>query len=534
MIKFAKAIAANTDLASAQAFIFPTQNINLAILVSAFGEDVFTKVRNIIGEFGGRFFELDGSAVEKLNQSFEELQKKFLGFDSFQLTLSAWQENILYIRTSGGHQGYLMRDGVLSPLLVEADSTTQLISGHIQEGDRMLFITNSLEGYLKAFSKEEGSALKQLIKVDTDTFEEEVTSALPQVERLEPVAAILIDYHSDLKQKPEIVSLEGEQVETKLGTHLPQIKLPHLSLKPKLLVGGLILMVLFISVILFIFFTRAESLPPQSEAPTDSQNQNPLSNLNPLPKPELFMDLSLVKEGFKTNNLSISQSNALLLDNEAKTLVLVDLKDKKNQILAGKEKLGDASLASLNGDFAFVFSDKGVVRVDIKSLTTQIVTKPDEKWGEIRDIVGFASNVYLLDTTGNQIWKYVPTESGYSDKFTYLTEDTKADFTQASSMQIDASIWVLKADTIEKFTRGAKDHYAMPEVGQIKSFVVSERGDHVYILSDDKLTVTDKTGKKVKEYTDDSLKFTEDLLIDEDDKILYLLQSNNLYTVKLP
>src|SRR5207249_1622549 len=93
----------------------------------------------------------------------------------------------------------------------------------------------------------------------------------------------------------------------------------------------------------------------------------------------------------------------------------------------------------------FIYSkDKGVLRVDTTNQKVTSVTKTDKEWGNVADIYGFGSNIYLLDTGRNQIWKYLPTSEGYSDKREYLTKDTKADFSSFLRMQIESSVYILK------------------------------------------------------------------------------------------
>ena len=227
--------------------------------------------------------------------------------------------------------------------------------------------------------------------------------------------------------------------------------------------------------------SEAQNLKKQMEEQTSSILLK--SDVSDFP---LFLDLDLVKKNFKATTLSLSDGKLLLLDPAVKTLVVIDISKKSPQILAGSEQLGEATAVSLNQGLAFIYSkDKGVLRVDITNQKLTAVSKKDKDLGEVKDIYGFGSNIYLLDT--GQIWKYLPTSGGYSDKREYLTKNTKADFTNAIRMQIESSVFVLNKDgSMFRFTKGDKDNFSYSGldkgVKDPKSFFVSSDTDDLYLL----------------------------------------------------
>lgn len=80
---------------------------------------------------------------------------------------------------------------------------------------------------------------------------------------------------------------------------------------------------------------------------------------------DLFISLDLIKQKFNTERMSFSVDTILLLDSNEKSLISVDTKLKTTSIIAGRQQLGQASIASLNGSNAFVYSpDKGIISVD--------------------------------------------------------------------------------------------------------------------------------------------------------------------------
>ena len=252
-----------------------------------------------------------------------------------------------------------------------------------------------------------------------------------------------------------------------------------------------------------------------------------------------FLDMDLVKKDFRAVSMSLSKDKLLLLDPGTKTLVVVDMAKKSNQILAGSDGLGEAVFASLNGSFAFVFSkDKGIIRVDSAKQKATTVSKADKDWEEIKDIYGFAGNIYLLDS--GQIWKYLPAADGYSDKREYLTKGTKADLANAIRMQIESSVYVLKSDgEILRFTKGDKDNFSydgLPSpVKSPKSLFVSSDTDNLYLLDsgNSRLLILTKTGGYKGQMMGSGFGSATDLVVDEKGKKVYLLERSKIYSVEL-
>jgi len=261
-----------------------------------------------------------------------------------------------------------------------------------------------------------------------------------------------------------------------------------------------------------------------------------------------FLDLNLVKNGFRANWMSLSGTNLLLLDPSSKTLVSIDVAKKSNKVLAGQDQLGSALLTSLNGNFAFVYStDKGIIRIDTTNNKATTVAKADERSSstnkdlkDVVDIAGFASNVYLLDKGNNKIWKYLATTDGFSDKKEYLNSGAKADFAGVIRMQIESSIYVLKANgTILRYTKGATDSFALTGLDKPlkdpKSFFTSSDVENIYILDsgNGRLVVVDKKGSYKAQYQGDKFSIASDIVVDAKNKKLYILDGSKIYSMDL-
>ncbi len=256
----------------------------------------------------------------------------------------------------------------------------------------------------------------------------------------------------------------------------------------------------------------------------------------------VFLSLDLIKEGFNSEELSFSVSNILVLDKNQKSLVSISTDNKIHKILAGETQLGTPKYMTLNGSNAFVYSDeKGVVRVDIDTQKSSTVSEVDKEWGSISSIFGFGSNIYLLDTIKNQIWKYVPTESGYSSMFTYVKDGQNINFSGADKLFIDYSVWVVKKSDPEiiKFTGGVKDFFGVANVDKplenIKNFFVTEEKDAIFVLDsvNSRVIVLKKNGEYLSQYRGDKFATATDLAVDEVKKKIYLLEGGKIYEIEM-
>lgn len=255
----------------------------------------------------------------------------------------------------------------------------------------------------------------------------------------------------------------------------------------------------------------------------------------------LFLDLSLIKKDFAAKNLSYSDGKILILDPQEKTLAAVDVTKKSQQVLAGEKQLGSAKIASLSDSTAFVYSlSKGVVKIDLGSQKDNVVAKSDSDWGQIVDVAGFGSNIYLLDSGKSKIWKYIPASGSYADKREYLSKDVKTDLTGAVRMQIESSIYVLKQNgEILRFTKGSSDTFSFQGLDQNLAnpvgFFTSSDVDNLYILDtgNSRILVVTKTGVYKQQYHSDKFTKATDLVVSEGGKKAYFLVDNKIYSLDL-
>lgn len=607
-LKIAQVVGLNTDQKAAQVISSTREDQTFLAVLEVSCDDAFTKGRQILSSLEDFYFDYEANIAEKLNATFAEVEKKFLNEDKYSLVLAIISAKVLYLIGKGEVVVYLKRENKLSSLL-SVGAPSQLVSGFLQEGDRLLFSTTNLSTFL-------GSDLEKTLNISIDSFEEEVGGKIGASDLEDQgLAALSVEVEQENLEIDPVSVSKAEQdaakdypvqpktliYKTILGKSVKLIGLLR-TYFPKSGRGRLILAALLIVIIAAGVGYKYKQTQDQQRQMQFSQKLQEgkdefnaakgLASLNPADaksriesakdkvnqalalKPKdsdalklkeqieqemptilqessvsefpVFLDLDLIKKGFQASLMSLSKDKLLLLDSSTKTLVIVDISKKSNQILAGEEKLGKAALASLNGTSAFVYSeDKGISKVDTSNSKISAVAKKDSSLGEIKDIYGFAGNVYVLDT-GNperaegQIWKYLPTPDGYSAAREYLNKEVKADFGGALRMQIESSIYILKSGgEILRFTKGDKDNFSysgLPSgVKDPKSIFVSSDTEDLYILDsgNSRLLILTKTGAFKGQINGGKFAQASDLVVDETGKKVYLLEGSKIYTADL-
>lgn len=548
MLKTVKVVGLNLDTEAALANVFQSSsaqaldkgtvgeaNLVFAALVYCVLDDAFTRSRQALAEAAETFFLSPGALGERLKEAFETIKKTLGEEGEVQILLGTAQEEenkttFYLIHQGEKFQALLQRDGQSSDLCtLEQDG--EILSGFLKEGDRVVMATKSLEELL-ALEK------KSLDTLPLESIEDEVAAMFSE-ERLLPLAAVILEKEPQIKVEEQISPVSVTRTPPFVLKLPAMFKfLPHHFNRRWLLVGIGVMLVVGLGGGLLI--RQLKNSPPKSTTSQQPPSTPPLEQANVIQVQEipLWLDLDLIKKDFTSQRLSLSHGQILVLDTTNKTLLTVSL-NKSPQILAGKEKLGEAKFASLNGDLAWILSeDKGLVRVDLGNKETEVVIKPDEKWKNISEIFGFANNIYLLDS--GQVWKYLPIAAGYSEAREYLQKETKADFSSVKRFQIDGSVWVLKTGgEILKFTQGVPDSFALSGLGQnIKdpqSFYVSDETENLYLLDggNNRLLVLDKKGNFVAQYESESFSQFTDLIVQEKERKVYLLEGSKIFVMDL-
>ena len=250
-------------------------------------------------------------------------------------------------------------------------------------------------------------------------------------------------------------------------------------------------------------------------------------------QPDLFFDISWVKNGGTSERFHLSDDTITMVDTKLGSLYTVPVSKKNADLLATNEIFKNVTAITSSGNNIYLLASTETGIID-KNGTTRI--GPDEQWGTIVDIEAFGGNIYALDTNGS-IGKYTgQEEGGVGEMKQWIAPDISVDLSQARSMSIDGSIWVLDDTSVRKF------HNTVPEVFYLKGDLLQspkqiythEEIDNLYILEDNRVIVFDKSGNYQEQYLWDGFKEATDIVVTKDPTKILILAKDKIYGIDLP
>jgi len=251
--------------------------------------------------------------------------------------------------------------------------------------------------------------------------------------------------------------------------------------------------------------------------------------------PELFLDLTLLSSGFKGDTLSASGGKVFILDKSGKRIVSVAISNKKSKVVAGPSVIDTAEDLASYQDNVFVLGGDGIYEVG--TTKTKVV---DKTWAGDALIKAFAGNLYVLDKSGNSIYRYQGNGDTFGDKQGWLAAGTRVDFSDTSQWTIDGAVYTLFPNSkMLKFNLGSPQNFApsgvIPEIGHIDSIYADPDNQGIYFLdkAGHRVVVTDKKGKYVAQYIGDQLSQVTGLVVSETDKKIILLTGDKLFSVDI-
>lgn len=258
-------------------------------------------------------------------------------------------------------------------------------------------------------------------------------------------------------------------------------------------------------------------------------------------EPELFFDVSLLKKNARATNISITDDTVGMVDGPGATAYALGVSTKNGQVVAGGEGYRGAQFVAAYGDKIYTLAASGIhmARTGDTKTILNVVPKASE-WGQISALVAFGGNLYLLDTQKSRIWKYVATETGFSELREYLNPDTLPNFSHATSMAIDGSVWIGTTDgKILRFTQGKENTFIPkgvdPAFGSDLVVFTSADTSGVYVLDrqQKRVVMLDKDGMYLAQYVWQGDMTPTQVVVSEKAKKIILLADGKLYSIGL-
>ena len=184
----------------------------------------------------------------------------------------------------------------------------------------------------------------------------------------------------------------------------------------------------------------------------------------------------------------------------------------------------------------YVISDTVVSSISKSSGTKKEIIKNDKDWNNEQAVVPYEGNIFVLDQ--KNVLKYVAGGSGFA-KSSYFTGGTP-DLSQAASMAIDGSIWILTKDgKILKYTKGKQDTFPLSGLDKPLQNPTRIATDitmtDVYVMDNgsSRIVVFDKNGAFQKTYNAPIIAKATEFDVNEASKKILILSGGKVWELDL-
>ena len=245
-----------------------------------------------------------------------------------------------------------------------------------------------------------------------------------------------------------------------------------------------------------------------------------------------FYDISLENKNADIQQIYKDDDTMVALD-KSQQAYIISL-PKKSIDTRKSSNLKDVISISYFQDEVYFLKKDGVYRLSPNDKTKKVIN--NDKWGNIKDMFSFSGNIYLLDNKKSDIYKYIPTNEGYSEKSSYFAKGQSINLEESNSIAIDGSVFIGFPESIVKFTSGLRDGFSTSypnEKLKLAKIFTDENTDEIFAWSkqDGAIYVLSKTGNYESQIKSSILKKAVDFVVYG--KAIYAVYGSKIYIIKL-
>jgi hypothetical protein len=168
-----------------------------------------------------------------------------------------------------------------------------------------------------------------------------------------------------------------------------------------------------------------------------------------------------------------------------------------------------------------------------------LVVRGAEEWGTLDGAATFAGNLYILDIDSRQVWRYLPTESGFDSERGGVLLD-EVDLGGAQELAVDGDVYLLTGDGgLRRFVDGVEQPFPMAGIdrGLLSPNSLTSDGGMGLLLTDrgnKRLVLFDAEGRFRRQLVSGSFTDLRSAAVDAGSGRLYALVGDSIFAVDLP
>ncbi len=269
-----------------------------------------------------------------------------------------------------------------------------------------------------------------------------------------------------------------------------------------------------------------------------------------LPELELIVDVSERVPGpVSSKGLALGGGGAYLLDGEEDRLIAISLLGPSpvpTDLIREGDPVGSAivgrpdQITWAEGLQSLLILDheRRLIAVRFGEAPRLLPVRNAQSWDSVAGIAYAGGNLYVLDRDGDQVWRYLGTQSGFDSERESLLPPT--DLEQATELAISDDLYLLDDDAILHF----RDGTALPFTQAGIDLPLASPASLIPLTGSNRVLVADTGNKRIVVFSSDGVfqqqwkspVFTDlrALAVDEPNNLLYILVGGALYRTPLP
>jgi len=251
----------------------------------------------------------------------------------------------------------------------------------------------------------------------------------------------------------------------------------------------------------------------------------------------IYYDFRLVVANFLATRADRFEDQAIFLDANEKKLITLNLSSKSNKTVV-QEALADGKDIVAEAQNAFVLKNKTVEQIPFSGDDASTVADLKDV-SEAAFLERFGSNLYVLDTAKQQLWR-MNREDQEASPSGWVRSAPGVDFASATSLAIDGDVWLgTNKGNIYRLSRGTRVDFSID--GLLQPFTSSllvaavEEGQKLVVVepSQNRLVVLSKDGVYQQQVSSEQIGGVTDVFLSADETAAYLVAGSVVYKVEM-
>ncbi len=233
-------------------------------------------------------------------------------------------------------------------------------------------------------------------------------------------------------------------------------------------------------------------------------------------------------DGFSTNGKVVMHSNGVISRIDQSSLL--------SSNVANPNSVSPKASTAFNNDIVFTTQEKSLARYrsDQGSIQSVGINAVENELVNAHDLLHYGERLYVLVPVDNQIYRHQLIEDqDYGPGTAWLKDPV--DFSQATAITIDGTLWVSDGATIRHFDQGTEVGFPQeiidPPLQSVTDLWTDNDSSLLFVLEalGDRLVVLDKeTNALLGQYVDPALRSARGLSIDVNNRTAYVVTQSEL------